>query len=171
MSHITCHSEIGGVSLLNGGRDAAVVRLTVAVPGAVTELGVTVHDPFGMLAVQLSATVPVKPPSAPTVTGTLPCIPRVTALVVAAVMLKSQPVPVSATVCGLLAALSVMVSVPERGLFVVADGVNVTLIEQVALTVTVELLHVSVSAKSFETPMAPAPNTRLAVPVFLIVTV
>lgn len=60
--------------------------------------------------------------------------------------LKSQPVPVNATVCGLLGSLSVMVSVPVRG-FDVDVGVNVTLIMQLEFPVRLPL-HPLVSPKS-----------------------
>ena len=44
-------------------------------------------------------------------------------------LIVAKPVPVNATVCGLLAALSVMLSVPVRA--PVADGVNTTAMLQV----------------------------------------
>ena len=61
---------------------------------------------------------------------------------------KSVPVPVSETVCGLPEAVSVMVTEAVR--LPVADGVNVTLIEQFAFAASVALLagHVLVCAKS-----------------------
>ncbi len=61
---------------------------------------------------------------------------------------KSVPVPVSETVCGLPDALSMIVTEAER--LPVADGVNVTLMEQFAFTASVALLagHVFVCAKS-----------------------
>lgn len=57
---------------------------------------------------------------------------------VAAPSTKSVPVPVSETVCGVPEALSVIVTEAMR--LPVADGVNVTLIEQFALTASVALL-------------------------------
>ena len=66
-------------------------------------------------------------------------------------------VPVRARVCGLPGALSESERVPVRG-FVVEVGVNVTLIVQVAFTITVVLLHVFVCAKSPEMLTAEAPK-------------
>ena len=67
---------------------------------------------------------------------------------VAAAREKSVPVPVSETECGLPGALSVIVTEAVR--LPVADGVNVTLMEQLAFTPSVALLagHVFVCAKS-----------------------
>src|SRR5712691_12342229 len=56
--------------------------------------------------------------------------PALTVAVEGAVTVKSQPVPVNGTVCGLPAALSVIVSVPVRA--PTAVGANVTLIVQFA---------------------------------------
>jgi hypothetical protein len=66
--------ETGVVFLGTEGSDAAVVKVTVAVPGAVTGL-VTVQVPCGMLPVQVIATEPVNPPNAPMVAVTVPGVP------------------------------------------------------------------------------------------------
>ncbi len=63
------------------------------------------------------------------VTSKLPVRPFFTVTVAGAVAVKSQPVPVNGTVCGLPPALSVTVSVPVRA--PTAVGANVTLIVQV----------------------------------------
>ena len=128
-----------------GGRSAVVEKVKVAVPGAVTELGETMQVPCGIAPVQASPTDPVKPPKAPTVTVMVVEFPgAATVVMVGAVTLKSQAVPLKATVCGLLEALSAMVITPVRGLLVVEAGVNVTMMVQVPLTGTVAPLHVLV---------------------------
>jgi len=78
------------------------------------------------------------------------------------------PVPVSPTVCGLLAASSVMVKVPVR--VPVAVGVNVTLIMQFAFAASVagSVPHVFVCAKSPDAAMELI--VRGPVPVFVSVT-
>ena len=63
------------------------------------------------------------------VSGVLPVCGEV------AVIWKSQPVPVSGTICGLKAALSVTVSVPVRAPTTV--GANVTFIVQVPAAASV----------------------------------
>jgi len=161
--------DIGGMNFTTGAVEAAVINVTVAVPGAVTGL-VTVHDPCGIVAVHAIVTEPVNPPEAPTVAVTVPFVPRVTLAVEGALTLKSHAVPLSASVCGLFAALSVIESDPVRGLFTVEDGANVTFTVHEALTATVCPLQLSVSPKSLETAIAPAPKIRGALPVFLIVT-
>src|SRR5712664_3164275 len=89
-----------------------------------------------------------------------------------AVNLKSQPVPVRDTVCGLPDALSVIVRVPVRE--PTAVGVNVTLIVQFAPAANVPgltgqaLPPVLVSAKSPEAAIELIVNG--AVPVFVSVT-
>jgi len=79
------------------------------------------------------------------------------------------PVPVSPTVCGLPAALSVMVKVPVR--VPAAVGVKVTLIMQFALAASIagSVPQVFVSAKSPEVPIVLI--VRGPVPVFVSVTV
>ena len=96
----------------------------------------------------------------------LPVLPDFTVTVVGAVSVKSQPVPVKGTVCGLPPALSVIVRFPERA--PTAVGANVTLMLQFAPAARVAGLighavpPVLVSAKSPEaaielTVKAPAP--------------
>jgi hypothetical protein len=161
--------DTGGVNFAPGAVDAAVVIVSVAVPGAVTGV-VTEHDPFVIVAVHVIATEPVNPPEAPTVTVAVPFVPRVTDVVDGTLTLKSQAVPLSASVCGLFAALSVTVRVPVLGLFTVDDGANVTFTVHDAFTAIDCPLQLSVSPKSFETATAPAPKTSGAFPEFLIVT-
>jgi len=71
----------------------------------------------------------VKPPSGVIVTVMLTDWPALTVAVEGAITVKSQPVPLNDTVCGLPPALSVMVNVPVRAPTVV--GANVTLIVHV----------------------------------------
>jgi hypothetical protein len=82
------------------------------------------------------------------------------------------PVPLSVTLCGLPAALSLMLTLALRG--PVALGVNVTLIVQVALTASVFGLigQVFVSAKSvgFVPASAMLEIVRAAVPLLVSVT-
>ena len=91
---------------------------------------------------------------------------------VAAAREKSVPVPVSETVCGPPDALSVIVTEAVR--LPVADGVNVTLMEQFAFTASVALLagQVLVCAKSlaFVPVTAMLEIVRGAVPEFVSVT-
>lgn len=91
---------------------------------------------------------------------------------VAAPSEKSVPVPVREIVCGLPDALSVMVTEAVR--LPVADGVNVTLIEQFAFTASVALLagQVLVCAKSllFVPVTEMLEIVRGAVPEFVSVT-
>ena len=131
--------------MAGGGRSAVVEKVKVAVPGAVTELGEIMQVPCGIAPVQASPTDPVKPPKAPTVTVIVAEFPGDATVVVAgAVTLKSQAVPLKATDCGLLEALSVMVINPVRGLLVVEAGMKVTAMVQVPFTCTVAPLHVLV---------------------------
>ena len=116
-------------------------------------------------------TCPVNPPDAPMVTVTLAVVPAVVLAVEGMVRVKSRPVPLSATVCGLPVALSAIESVPVRGLFDVALGAKLTLIVQVAAIATVAPLQVLVCVKSFVILIADVPKTRGAVPVFVTVTV
>jgi hypothetical protein len=178
----TCRIETGGVGILVGGAISAVVvsdtcAVCAVVPVAVTDVGVTVQvERFGAPA-QSNATVPVNPFMGVMVTLKLSVPPAVTfCVVVGPVSPKSGgfvPVPVSVTVCGLPAALSVMVKVPARA--PVAVGVNVTLITQFAPAASVAGLigqavaPVLVCAKSPDA--AKEMIVRGPVPVFVSVTV
>jgi hypothetical protein len=87
-------------------------------------------------------------------------------------MLKSCPVPVNATACGLPLALSVKLNEALR--LPVADGVKVTLTVQVLFGVTVAPVQVSaLLAKSpaFVPPTAAVEMVRFAVPLLVTVTV
>jgi hypothetical protein len=87
-------------------------------------------------------------------------------------MLKSCPLPVNATACGLPAALSAKLREALR--LPVADGTNVTLTAQVLFGVTVAPVQVSVPlAKStaFVPPIVAVEMVRFAVPLLVTVTV
>src|ERR1700730_16907063 len=155
----------GGAGLVIGGGTsiACAVNVSADVVGVVMEGWVRAQLDFAGAPVQVSATAELKPFVGFTVivTGVLTA-PRATVTVVgAALSVKSGgvfvPVPVSPTICGLPAALSVMVKVPVR--VPVAVGVNVTLIMQFALAASVAGLigqavaPVLVSAKSPDAAM------------------
>ena len=143
----------------------------VPVPGAVIAAVGAEQLPCGIVPEQVSVTGPVKPPRAPIVTVTLPGVPGVIGTLEGAVTLKSQPVPLKATVCGLPVALSAMDRAAVRGSFTVELGAKLTVIVQVELTATVVPLHVFVWVKSLVMLIAEAPKIRGAVPIFVIVTV
>jgi len=84
---------------------------------------------------------------------------------------KSWPVPLSATVCGLLGALSVNERLPDAA--PPAVGVNVTATVQVAAAATgVEVEHVVPELAMAKGPVAPtAVSVRLALPVLVRVIV
>ena len=96
---------------------AAVVTVTIAVcaaaPLSAIVLGDTAHaDPAGP-PLQLNATLAAELPAGATAINKLAVCPALTvALAEPGVMEKSKPLPVSATVCGLFPALSVIFSVP-----------------------------------------------------------
>jgi len=168
----TCQMDVGGVhGDPGGGRCDAVMNVIVPDPGAVIAAVGATQLPCGIVPEQVSVTGPVKLPSAPIVTVMLLAVPGVAEAVEGALTVKSQPVPLKATVCGLPVALSAIVTVPVRGSLVVELGAKVTLIVQVEPTATVAPLQVFVWVKSLETLMAEAPNIREAVPVFITVTV
>src|SRR5260370_619056 len=138
-SGTTCRMETGGVGILvGGGISACVVSDTCAVCAvfpyaAATDPGVTVQVERLGAPMQVNATEPVNPLTGVMVTLKLSVLPAVTFCVdVGPVNPKSGGVvvPVSGTVCGLPAALSMMVKVPMR--VPAAVGVNVTLIVQFA---------------------------------------
>ena len=70
-------------------KNAAVVNVIVAVPGAVTVAGETAQLPCKMVAEQDRATDPVKPPEPPTVMVAVPGVPFDTEAVAGMAMLKS----------------------------------------------------------------------------------
>lgn len=147
--------DVGGVrGNSHGARCDDVMNVNVAVPGAVTGAAGATQLPWGIVPEQVIVTGPVKPPRAPIVTVTLAAAPAVVEAVEGRLRLKSKPVPLKATVCGLPVALSAIERVPVRGLFEVAVGTKVTLIVQVAFTAIVAPLHVLVCAKSLETVIA-----------------
>jgi hypothetical protein len=155
---------------------ACAVNVSADVVGGVMEAGLRAQEDFAGAPAQVSATAELKPFVGFTVIVTAvltaPC--ATVTVVGAALSVKSGgvfvPVPVSPTVCGLFAALSVMVRVPVR--VPVAVGVNVTLIVQLALAANVagSVPHVFVSAKSADAA-AMEMIVRVAVPVFVSVTV
>jgi hypothetical protein len=174
-----CCLEIGGVLLDAGGGIAPRVMIvtfaTVPAALAFTDAG-AVQLPCEIVALHESVTLPVKPPTPVTVTGTDPFVPRVT-VIDCALIVKSHAVPVSVTVCGLPAALSGMESVAERDPLEAAGGVNVTMIRQVPFGATLApLVHVVPVAIAKSDAFVPemlgaAVMFRAALPVFLTVTV
>src|SRR6266581_1476618 len=169
-----CRIDIGGRGVLGGGIIIPFAKMvTVDVTGVTPSAGVT-----GLVGVQVTgitapaqATVTawLKPPNGVIVTVKLPVFPFFTVTVAGAVSVKSQPVPVNGTVCGLPPALSVTVSVPVRA--PTAVGANVTLMVQFALAASVpgSVPHVFVCAKSPEVAIELMVNP--AVPVFVSVTI
>src|SRR5271157_4488534 len=107
------------------------------------------------------------------VTVKVPDPPSFTAGSVVADTLKSQPVPVRGTVCGLPTALSVIVSVPVRA--PTAVGANVTLMVQFAPAASVAGLIGQAVAPVLVAVKSPEPAIELIVnapvPVFVSVTV
>src|SRR6267154_2678861 len=127
----------GGAGLVigNGTSIACAVNVSADVVGGVMEAGLRLQEDFAGAPAQVSATAELKPFVGFTVivTGVLTAPCATVTVVGAALSVKSGgvfvPVPVSVTVCGLFAALSVMVKVPGRVPVIV--GLNVTLIMQV----------------------------------------
>jgi hypothetical protein len=148
-----CRVE-GGVVLLLSGATRKPLVMSVSVPGIVGEAELeTLHVEFIGAPEQLKETDPVKPPRPVTVMlmGSDVCPFLTVKLEGVAPKLKSQPVPVNATVWGLLGSLSMMVSIPVRG-FEVDVGVNVTLIVQLEFPARLPL-QLFVSPKSPEAAM------------------
>ena len=145
------------------------------VPGAVTALEGAEQLPPGIEAEQVSVAPPVKPPTPVTVTAIVPEAPglRVTGNPLS---VKSHAVPVKGTVCGLPAALSVMVNVAAWLPLAPAGGVNVMLMTHDAFAATVApLVQVVPDATAKSAAFAPeiegaAVMFRLALPVFVTVT-
>jgi len=118
--------EAGG-----GGNMATVTNCSIAVavePAAgVTDAGITLHEAFLGTTAQLSATAALKVPMEVTVTVALPVEPAVTGGIGLGAMARVKPgatavtLPVSETVCGLVAAVSTIVS----------DAVSVAAVEGV----------------------------------------
>jgi hypothetical protein len=120
---------------------AVVVTVTVtlaAVPPTVNGFGETVQVDCEGAPVQVKVTVPLMPPCPPTLKVKVAVCPRVTLAVVedpaGVVKVKSSPVPLSATLCGLLTALSLNETLPEAA--PPAVGVKVTATVQVLLAAT-----------------------------------
>jgi hypothetical protein len=96
----------------------AVVTVTAigaeAAPLSVTELGETAHEDFAGAPVQLNVTLWLNPPPGATATVYLAACPGATVAVDEddGARVKSCPVPVSGTICGLPGALSLIVKVP-----------------------------------------------------------
>jgi len=168
---------LGGIP--RGARiDGAVVVTFTANADAVFPFGVAEPGDGVQLAsdgapVQLSVAVPLNPLTGVTCRLYVAVCPAVTVAVfeppVATSIVKSVPVPVSETACGLPVASSVMVTLAAR--FPVAVGLNVTLMEQLALAATLAP-HVLVSAKSplLAPLMAMLVIVRAAFPLFVRVT-
>lgn len=184
-----CHIRRGRVGMEGGGtiRLGAVVvtvtRVETAAPlgviGLVVGVQVDKFSPAG--STHAIVTAELNPPIGVTVTVNVAGEPAFTGDGdgAVAVIVKSGgvfvPVPVSGTVCGLPAALSVMVKVPARAPSAV--GVNVTLILQFAPAASVAGLigqavaPVLVSAKSLGAGMEMVLIVRGPVPVFVSVTI
>jgi hypothetical protein len=120
---------------------AVVVTVTVTLVAelpAVTGFGETVQAASEGAPVQAKLTLWLNPPSPPRLKVYVADCPGATVAEVeepdAAARVKSWPVPLSAIVWGLLAALSLMVSVPLRP--PLAEGVKVTSIMQSACDAT-----------------------------------
>src|SRR6266481_7392208 len=101
-----CRIEIGGAGVLGGGRIIPFAEmLTADVTGVTPSVGVTgltgVHVTGSGAPAQVTVTAWLKPPSGVMVTSKLPIRPFFTVTVAGAVAVKSQPVPVNGTVCGL----------------------------------------------------------------------
>ena len=106
---------------------AVATKLVAVVPLTETVAGTEQAVPVGA-TVQLSAAVPLSP-APPMDSEYIALCPAVTVAGGAVVRLRlATPVPVSGTVCGLLAAPSVIVSVPVAG--PAAVGVNDMVIKQ-----------------------------------------
>jgi len=93
------------------------VEVAVRPAAGVTDAGITLHEAFLGTTAQLSATAALNVPTEVTVTVALPGVPGVTGGIGVGVMAKVKPgataatLPVSETVCGLVAAPFVSVSV------------------------------------------------------------
>jgi len=154
---------------------ACAVNVSADVVGGVMEAGLRAQVEFTGAPAQVSATAELKPFVGFTVivTGVLTAPWTTVTVVGAAPSVKSVPVPVRLTVCGLPPALSVMVKFPVRA--PAAVGVNVTLIVQVfdpAVAGKVAgqaVAPVLVSAKSPDAAMELIVSA--AFPVFVSVTV
>jgi hypothetical protein len=149
------------------------VNADATVPFGVTEAGAGVQVASDGAPEQLSATVPLNPLTGATCRLYVAGCPGLTVAVfeppVATSMVKSVPVPLKGTACGLPEALSVIVTFAVR--FPVAVGLNVTLIEQFAAAATLAP-HVFVSEKSppFVPVMAMLVMFKVAVPLLVSVT-
>jgi hypothetical protein len=128
----------GGFGSLAGGTTSPVVTIfttafcAVTPSAAVTGVGETVQVVLMGHPDRVSETEPVKPPRGVIVALKFSVDPLVTFSDAGAEIPKSQPVPLSGNCCGLFAALSVTVSVPDRG--PTFAGLNVTLTVQFAPT-------------------------------------
>jgi hypothetical protein len=116
----------------------ATVVVTVAGALSVIGLGDEVQVPAGIVPVQETVTVPLKPPAGVKVSVNVAEFPAETVAEVeppeATEMVMSVPSPERVTDCGLAGALSEIVMAPARG--PVAVGVKVTVIVQEELGAT-----------------------------------
>ena len=150
------------------------VMVAALVPFKLTEPGFTVQVASEGAPVQVKLTAPVSPPWGEMLRSYVAVPPALTVAEVedpaAAATEKSSPVPDSATLCGLPAALSVMLKAADRA--PPAVGLNVTLIVQLAPALR-ELPQLSVCAKSFVSlPVIAMPlMVSAALPVFFKLTV
>lgn len=153
--------------------DPAVVETVTAtavlwVPSSVTRPGLTVQEDSNGAPEQASSTVALNPPSGATVKGYVAVPPTIIFLEgTDAASEKSCPVPVSATVCGLVTELSAIDNVPTT--CPEAEGENVTLIVQFELAAS-DVPQLSVSAKAARLDLM-LEIVSAVLPVFVSVTV
>jgi hypothetical protein len=168
----TCRIDTGGMRIEGGGSIIAVVVTVTCAVCAVTPsaavTGVTTVQvvPVGA-PVQVSATAWLNPPCGVMVALKCSGAAAVTVPVAGAVNVKSHPVPVSGTVCGLPPALSVIVRVPARAPSAV--GANVTLMMQFAPPARLAPQGLLETAKSPDATIEVIVNAPA--PVFVSVTV
>jgi hypothetical protein len=129
-----CRMDIGGRGVFGSGSIMPFAEIVTAdITGVTPSAGVIgltgMHVTGATAPVQVTVTAWLKPPSGVMVTLKGCDVPDFTVTLAGAANVKSHPVPVNGTVCGLPPALSVTVSVPARAPRAV--GANVTLIVQV----------------------------------------
>ena len=147
--------------------ETVTVTVVGLAPFKVTELGETTHVERSGAPVQPKETVWLKPPSGKSDKEYVADWPAATVAVgVTGAIEKSCPVPVSATVCGLPGALSLIVNVPVLGPLVV--GSKKTPIAQ--LEPGARLLPQALSVPKSLGLVVTLPISRAALPLFITVT-
>jgi hypothetical protein len=158
--------------MVRGGEAAIVVTetaiLTTAVPLSATELGATAQVDSAGPPMQVRATVRLKPPEGETATVKFAVCPAETVVEagVTGANEKSCPVPLSAAVCGLPGALSLIVNVPD--LVPLAVGSKKTPIAQLEPAATV--LPQAFSVPKSVALVVTLEMLRVALPLFITVT-